>query len=131
MRDLLALVKEMRSAPPKKSDDPRFDELEEMANSIHMEEEGEGQEDMFSGVDEGDESAALEGEEDSSGIPDDDEDARMMAEELGTEDVGPDMAGLDMGPGAEEESPEEALVGKPKPKAKRPNPLMKKSSYLA
>jgi len=134
MRDLLTLVREMRQAPPKKSDDPRFDELEAMADSIAGEESAEGDEDYLSGVEDGEGAVEADGAEDSLGdtIPDDSEDVMMMEEELGKSGLG---GGI--GPEAGEPSPEEELLGKgkgapmKKKAAKKPNMLMKKSSYLS
>ncbi len=135
MRSLLDLVKEMRQAPPKKSDDPRFDELEAMADSMSGEEAAEGEEDYMSGIEDGEGAVEDTGEAmgEDEGIPDDSEDVRMMDEELGKSGLG---GGI--GPEAGEPSPEEELLGKrsgnynkAKPMAKKkPNMLMKKSSYL-
>lgn len=133
MRDLKQIIKEMRQAPPTKSDDPRFDELEDLASDLHGEEAEEGEADPFTGLGDEDEDmtapAAKAAPED--GIPSDDEDAAIMNEALGKEDLG---SGTAEAP-EEEETPEEEIFGKKKrggvePKAKRRNPLMKKSSYL-
>lgn len=113
MKDVLSLISEMRKNPPKK-DDPRFDELEA---AIGMEDEallGEG--DAL-----GEEADVLEGEEEA--LEDVDDDVAMMEAELG----GPEEL-----PEEEEEIdvPGKVSGGAARPKPKKRNPLMKKSSYL-
>ena len=126
-RSIMDLVKEMRTAPPRNPDDPRFDELEQIAAEMGgeaMPEDGMSPEGSMSPED---------------GLPPEmspeDQDAAMMDEAMG----GAEGAVSPEGIPSDAMTPEEEMLagGKGAPGAssqmKRPNPLMKKkkSSYLA
>lgn len=128
-RNIAEIVKEMRNSPPRKADDPRFDELDQLAADMGGEELGEGE------LPPGEGEMPMEGEAPAPEMTPEEQDAAMMDEAMGgpagapasPEGIPPDAA-----------TPEEDMLandGAPgvSSKMKRPNALMKKkkSSYLA
>ena len=123
-RNLAEIVKEMRNSPPRKGDDPRFDELEQMAADMGGElesPEGEG------------EMPPEEGAAPPEQTPEE-LDAAMMDEAMGGPGAVPASP---EGLSPSDRTPEEEMLGasakKPARAPARANPLMKKkkSSYLA